>query len=135
MHHIAAHFRLVLRAERLRNRNREAGADAHAEAVDEEVQRSGIAHRRQRFRAQHAADDHGIHEAVQLLEQEAAQQRQGECQNQFQRRALRHVTGHVFLRHVDVLSLMQDGGGKSRFIVSYGERLFIARFSAVFKGF
>ena len=46
----------------------------------------------------------------QLLEQEAAQQRQGECQNQFQRRALRHVTGHVFLRHVDVLSLMQDGG-------------------------
>lgn len=57
-----------------------------------------------------AADDHGIHEAVQLLEQEAAQQRQRECQNQFQRRALRHVTGHVFLRHVDVLSLMQDGG-------------------------
>ena len=43
-------------------------------------------------------------------EQEAAQQRQGESQNQFQRRALRHVTGHVFLRHVDVLSLMQDGG-------------------------
>ena len=110
VHHIAAHFRLVLRAERLRNRNREAGADAHAEAVDEEVQRSGIAHRRQRLRAQHAADDHGIHEAVQLLEQEAAQQRQGECQNQFQRRALRHVTGHVFLRHVDVLSLMQDRG-------------------------
>ena len=71
----------------------------------------------------------------QLLEQEAAQQRQGECQNQFQRRALRHVTGHVFLRHVDVLSLMQDGGEKSRFIVSYGERLFIARFSSVFKGF
>ena len=37
-------------------------------------------------------------------EQEAAQQRQGECQNQFQRRALRHVTGHVFLRHVDAVS-------------------------------
>jgi len=80
-----------------------------------------------------ALKEHARKESARL-EQEAAQQRQGECQNQFQRRALRHVTGHVFLRHVDVLSLMQDGG-KSRFIVSYGERLFIARFSSVFKGF
>ena len=91
MHDETAQLRVILGALGLGDGDRKAGAKAHAEAVDQEIQRAGGAHSRQCVIAQEAADDGGINEGVQLLEQEAAQQGQGEADEQLHGRALGQI--------------------------------------------
>ena len=71
MCHELPHSGVVSRSEHLGDRNGVAAADAHAEAKDHEVDRAGGAHACQGVFAQQPADDDGVDQVVELLEQEA----------------------------------------------------------------
>ena len=76
--HKALEVLKVLGAVALGHRDGEPGADAGAEAQNQEVDRAGGAHRRQGPCAQEAPHDDGVHHGVELLEQVA--EHQGDCE-------------------------------------------------------
>ena len=85
---------LVLRTESLGDRDREAGAEAQAQADYQEVHRARGADGCQLLRPQIPADNRRIHEAVELLEQHTEQQRGRKGKDQLQRFPFRKIFGH-----------------------------------------
>ena len=72
----------ILLAELLSHGNGEAGADAVAQAQHQKVDGAGGTHACQGVHPQKFTDDHGIYHAVELLEQQAKQQRQHKRKDQ-----------------------------------------------------
>ena len=72
------HLGEVLGPHLLGHGDGEAGAHPQAEADHEEVDGAGGAHRAQGLGAQQLAHDHGVHQVIELLEQQAEQGGQGE---------------------------------------------------------
>ena len=93
---MAAQVLIVPRAEQLCYRNRKAVADADDEAQNQIVDRAGSADRGQRTDTAEPAHDDGIRQRIELLEQVAQHQRQGEQENNFERAAARKVFCHDF---------------------------------------
>ena len=83
----------VLSAKALGHRDAKAHAGTLHKAQDQKVQRVGGAHRAQCIGAQAPPHNDSVRKAVQLLEQGAQHQRQGEFQNLGQRPAHREVGG------------------------------------------
>ena len=104
---MAAQVAVIPRAEQLRDRDGKAVADADDEAQDQVVDGSGGADRRQRADAAEAADNDGIGQRVELLEQVAQHERQGEKQDHFQRAAAGKVFCHsaLFPQYSSMLSI------------------------------
>ena len=84
---------LILCAKGLCRRDAKAHAGTLHKAQNEKVEGVGGAHRAQRIGAQTPPDDDGVRKAVQLLEQGAQHQRQGEPQDLEQRLAHGKVGG------------------------------------------
>ena len=94
--HMAAQITVIPRAEQLRDRDRKAVADANDKAEDQIVDRPGRADRGQRTDTAEAADDDGVRQRIELLEEVAQHQRQRKHQNNFERTAAREVFRHDF---------------------------------------
>ena len=93
---MAAQILIVPRAEQLCNGNCKAVADADDETQNQIVDRAGSADRGQRTDTAEPAHDDGIRQRIELLEQVAQHQRQGEQENNFERTAARKVFCHDF---------------------------------------
>ena len=93
---MAAQITVIPRAEQLCNGNRKAVADADDKAEDQIVDRPGRADRGQRTDTAEAANDDGVRQRIELLEQVAQHQRQAEQENNFERTAARKVFCHDF---------------------------------------
>ena len=93
---MAAQVFIVPRTEQLRNGDGKAVAYADDKAQNQIVDRAGRTDRCQRTDAAEPTDDDGIRQCVELLEQVAQHQRQGEQENNFERTAARKVFCHDF---------------------------------------
>ena len=93
---MAAQITVIPRAEQLCNGNCKAVADADDETQNQIVDRAGSADRGQRTDTAEPAHDDGIRQRIELLEQVAQHQRQGEQENNFERTAARKVFCHDF---------------------------------------
>ena len=91
----AAKLFIIPAAEALRHRDGKAAAKAKAEADDEERDGAGGANGCKRPRAKHAPDDHGIDHGIELLEQIAEKQRDGEPEDKLHGRTARHFFCHT----------------------------------------
>ena len=94
--HMAAQITVIPRAEQLRDWDCKAVADADDETQNQIVDRAGSADRGQRTDTAEAADDDGVRQRIELLEQVAQHQRQAEQENNFERTAARKVFCHDF---------------------------------------
>ena len=87
----AAHFCIFAGAKLLGEGNGKTIADAHAESDDHEIDGAGGTHTGERFHAEKAADDEGVHHVVELLKKQSAEKRHGKAEDEFHGIAGREV--------------------------------------------
>ena len=93
--HGVAHFLVVARPKALCDKDGEAACHAHNKAEDQKRKRSGGADGGKRVDAEKLPDNHGVHHAVQLLEEVADEKRDGKADDELDGVPDGHIPCHT----------------------------------------